>query len=268
MISAIKTAIKFFNEQRIHSLNNIPPLGALIKHKKQPKKLFFFTMDDLWEKTNTSDLKRLAGILDKHRIKGAFFITPYYDYHELSAEKAKQFGKILKNHEIAMHGIRHKRDLMDLDSKERVCELRHCKKFLEDRFDRKIYGYRSPMFLRNRHLLNELASLGFLYNSDQFLFRPYPFVKDNISVIPCHDKCDPFAMGLDDKGILDLVKSKIEYSIKSGKPYVFLMHAYDINKKNLLIVEKIFGELKSKGFIINSSISDFAKSVYFRRKDE
>ena len=244
MIDKIKTAIKLYNEQGIHSLSNIPPLSALIKPKKQSKNLFFFTMDDIWEKTSVSDLKRLIILLDRYKVKGTFFITPYYNHNELSAEKARQFKEILKNHDIAMHGIRHHKDLIGLDSKERIYELNHCKKFLESRFNRQIYGYRSPYFLRNNQLINELASLDFQYNSDQFLFRPYPFVKDKITVIPCHDKCDPFSMGLDEEGILNFVKSKLEYSIKSGKPYVFLMHAYDINEKNLSIIEKIFKELK------------------------
>jgi peptidoglycan/xylan/chitin deacetylase (PgdA/CDA1 family) len=261
MISTIKTAIKFFSEQGIHSLNHITPPSALIMPKILSENAFFFTMDDVWEKTSISDLKRLISLLDKHRVKGTFFITPYYGYNALSAEKAKQFKKILGKQEIAMHGIRHNGDLIKISNKERIYELSHCKKFLEKKLKIKIKGYRSPYFLRNRHLLKELASLGFLYNSDQFLFRPYPFVKDEIAVIPCHDKCDPFAMGLNDESILNLVKSKIEYSIKSRKPYVFLMHAYDINEKNIGILSKIFEKAKSKGFIADLSLSDFAFSL-------
>ena len=219
-------------------------------------------MDDVWEKTSISDLKKLISLLDKREVKGTFFITPYYNYNELSAEKANQLKKILKNHEIAMHGIRHKRDLIGIDSKERIYELNHCKKFLETSFNRTIYGYRSPKFLRNRHLLEELSSLGFLYNSDQFLFRPYPFVKDKIAVIPCHDKCDPFALNVDKSEILELIARKLVYSEISGKPYVFLMHAYDINEKNLAILDKILSEVKSHEFIQSLSLSDFSKSLF------
>jgi len=255
-MGSIKTAFRFLKEHRIHLLSHIPPLKSLKQQNFQ--KIFFFTMDDIWEKTSVYDLKRLVRVLGKHDTKGTFFITPYYNYAEISSEKAIQFNKILKNHEIAMHGIRHNRDLIGINSKERIYELSRCKKFLENRLNREIYGYRSPKFLRNRYLLEELSSSGFLYNSDQFLFRPYPFVKDKIAVIPCHDKCDPFAMGLDDKGILDLVKSKLEYSIKSGKPYAFLMHAYDINEKNISLLKKIFEEVKSRGLIANLSLSDFS----------
>ena len=262
MIDKIKAAFRFFNEQRAHSLNHIPPLNALIKKEMPPWNIFFFTMDDIWEKTSISDLKRLTCLLNKHKIKGTFFITPYYDYNDLSAKKANQLKETFKNHEIAMHGIRHNKDLIGLNPKERIYELSHCKKFLENRLNRKIYGYRSPKFLRNRHLLEELSSSGFLYNSDQFLFRPYPFVKDKIAVIPCHDKCDPFALNVDKSEILELIARKLVYSEISGKPYVFLMHAYDINEKNLAILDKILSEVKSHEFIQSLSLSDFSKSLF------
>jgi len=263
MISAIKTAIKFFNEQGIHSLNNIPPLRALIKNQKSSKNIFFFTMDDVWEKTNLSDLKRLASILDKHRVKGTFFVTPYYNNIELSEKKAEQIRKMLEGHEFAQHGLCHTKEDMSLNAKE----LRSGKNFLEKRLKTKIYGYRAPKFLRNRYLLNELASLGFLYNSDQFLLRPYPFVKDKITVIPCHDKCDPFALNWNEKATLSLVKSKIKYSVKSGKPYVFLMHAYDINQNNLNILDKILKEAKRNGLKVDMSLADFAK-FFIKSKGE
>jgi len=262
MISTIKTAAKFFYGQGIHSFNQFPPLSSLVRRNKHLKEMFFFTMDDIWEDTNIADLKKLISLLQKYRVKGTFFITPYYNYKELSAEKAGQLKEIFESHEIAMHGIRHKRDLICLSSKERIYELKYCKNFLEKRFGVKISGYRSPSFLRNSHLLKELASSGFLYNSDQFLFRPHPFVKDKMAVIPTHDKCDPFPMGLDEKGILDLVGSKLKYCIKNRKPYVFLMHAYDINRKNLAVLDKIFSETASKGFVVNLSVSDFAKYFF------
>jgi peptidoglycan/xylan/chitin deacetylase (PgdA/CDA1 family) len=258
-MSIIKNAFIFFREHKIHLFSHIPPLRYL--KPKQFQNIFFFTIDDIWEKTSISDLKKLINLLEKYGIKGTFFITPYYNYHEISAEKANQFKKILKNHEIAMHGIRNKNDLINLNSEERIYELSHCKKFLEKKFKRAIKGYRSPKFLRNSFLLKELDSAGFLYCSDQFLLRPYPFVKDKMLVIPCHDKCDPFSMNLNGAEILGLVKSKLDYSAKNGKSYVFLMHAYDINEKNLAVLDKIFDELKSKNFVLDLSLLDFSKSL-------
>jgi len=263
MRTAIKTAIKFLNEQRIHSSNIIPPPRTLIKNKEfSHKGIFFFTMDDIWEKTNIYNLKKIKNLLDKYQIKGTFFITPYYDYHELSKKKAGEIENLLKTQEIAMHGIRHKRDLIESNTKERIYELKHGKKLLEKRFNKKIQGYRSPNFLRNRNLLKDLASTGFTYNSDQFLLRPYPFIKNKLVVIPCHDKCDPFSMNLNKKEIIKMINRKLNYYASNDKPYVFLMHPEDINKKNLSVLSKIFQKVKSKGFVTNSSLSDFSKKLW------
>jgi len=260
MTNRIMTAAKFFDEQGIHSLNHIPPITALMKSKKSPEKLFFFTVDDVWEKTSISNLKKLARILDEYLVRCTFFITPYYHHDGLSEKKSEKLGGILKRHEIAMHGIRHDHDLVGINLKERVYELRHCKRFLEKRFGKRIYGYRSPNFLRNKDLLKELASSGFLYNSDQFLFRPYPFMKDKIAVVPAHDKCDPFALGWDESQVLELIERKLDYSEASGKPYVFLMHAYDINGRNLSILRQIFGKMKSMGFTAELALADYIKT--------
>ena len=261
MISTIKTAIKFFNEQGIHSLNNIPPIKALTKNKKLHQKVFLFTVDDVWEKTSISNLRKLVRILDEYEVKCTFFITPYYHYDELSAEKAEKLKGILKSHEIAMHGIRHNRDLMRISPKEGIYELRHCKRFLEKRFNRRIYGYRSPDFLRDRRLLKELVRSGFLYNSDQFLFRPYPFMLDKMAILPIHDRCDPFALESDESEILELIGERLACSEASGKPYIFLMHPYDLDEKNMSILIKIFEKVKSRGFVTNLTLGDIAEKL-------
>jgi len=256
----IKHAFKFLRKNGINSLNFIPPVHSLIG--KEKLNAFFFTMDDISEKSNLLNLKRLSDLLDKYGIRGTFFVIPSFKHNLLSAKKAGAIKQILKKHEFAQHGIWHDKTEEKLGENHFSIMLTEGKKLLEEKLKTKIYGYRSPYFSRRRFLPKILSKEGFIYNSDQFLFRPYPFIKDNLVVIPCHDKCDPFSIELCDKSILDLVTSKIEYSIKSGKPYVFLMHAQDINEKNLAILDKIFAEAKSQDFIVDLSLSDISTSLF------
>jgi peptidoglycan/xylan/chitin deacetylase (PgdA/CDA1 family) len=233
-MGSLKQILKLLKEQGINSFNLIPPIRA--RHI-QTKPVFLFTVDDIWENTDNTSLSKLATILNKNNIKATFFITPYYHNVVLSQKKADQIADILKGHEFAQHGVYHVYN-------EDLSLIKEAKLFLEKRLKTRISGYRSPFFFRTKALFSELSDLGFKYNSDQFLFRPKPFIQKNIAIIPCHDKCDPFAMNLDDKNILILVKSKLEYSIKSRKPYVFLMHSQDLSDENLKILSEIFDEVK------------------------
>jgi|GEM_PF-3877044 len=272
-MSKLRVISNILKDQGINIINHIPPIDAfkypVSKYKNitislfpnAAKSIFLFTIDDLWEKTNLHDLKKLLRLLRKKSIKGTFFITPFYNHIKLSQKKALEIKSFLKGHELAQHGVWHTKELMKLSHKKRTSAIRSGKNFLEKRLNTKILGYRSPKFIRKKRFFRDLSKLEFLYNSDQFLFQPNPFIREsNFVIIPVYEKCDPFALGLSKQNLTGFVKTKIDSAIKHKKIYAFLVHTYDLsNKGTINALKEIFNEVNRKKLFTNFSLSDFAK---------
>src|SRR6266516_4069112 len=83
----------------------------------------------------------LIGILDKHRVKGTFFVLGWLATHRPEVVRAI----VEAGHEIASHGFRHQR-VSSLDAEAFREDLRSSKHALEDLTGSVVLGYRAPSF--------------------------------------------------------------------------------------------------------------------------
>jgi len=110
--------------------------------------------------------QRLLGLLDRHGVKGTFFVLGWVaEQHPGLVREIRACG-----HEIACHGFSH--DLV-YDQKPEVFrnETKRAKLFLEDTLGEAVQGYRAASYSVTRRslwALDALAEAGFSYDSSIF----------------------------------------------------------------------------------------------------
>ncbi|MEQ1554182.1 MAG: polysaccharide deacetylase family protein [Ferruginibacter sp.] len=108
----------------------------------------------------------ILDLLDKHSIKGTFFVLGILAKHK--QELLKKIHQ--KGHEIALHGQYHE-SLPSISLDKIKADLEESTKIVTDIIGQNIYGYRAPFFSMNKKrlvVLEILASMGFVYDSSIF----------------------------------------------------------------------------------------------------
>ncbi len=126
------------------------------------------TREDWKSKKSTveKNTEKILDILDKHNIKGTFFILGWI------ARENKKLIKLIadRNHEVACHGFSH--DIAyQLDQEKLYSDILKSKTMLEDICEQKVIGYRAPSFSISDQVLNILKSLNFKYDSSYNPFK-------------------------------------------------------------------------------------------------
>jgi len=114
-------------------------------------------------------LNNYLEILGHHDIKSTLFTLSSL----APIVKDELIYAIKNNHEIASHGVKHKRPLT-MSKNEFVEDARKSKKDLEDIIGSKIVGYRAPCFSLNNELVKKLIEIGYEYDSSAINFRKNP----------------------------------------------------------------------------------------------
>ena len=124
--------------------------------------------------------------LERHSIRTTFFVL---------SELAEHLGGKLRamaaaGHEIASHGVAHKRPLkMTVD--EFADDLRQSKATLENVVQQSVEGFRAPCFSMDRTRLETVRTAGYTYDSSRIDFTGHPLygsldVADFDAVAPGH----------------------------------------------------------------------------------
>ncbi len=97
-------------------------------------------------------LNNILKILDRNNIKATFFTTAVF------AKAYPILIKIIaKKHEIALHALDHTDDYSKFSNKETYKRLKKAKEIIEKIINKKIYGFRAPLFRRiNPTILKKL----------------------------------------------------------------------------------------------------------------
>lgn len=113
--------------------------------------------------------------LEQFNIKATFFING----EALNYLVKKGFSQRIVNgeHEVASHGYRHI-DYRVLSKDAIFYELGEYKRILEEVFNRRVYGYRSPQFRIDIGIVAVLKETGYLYDSS--IFYPHCLSAANI----------------------------------------------------------------------------------------
>jgi len=111
----------------------------------------------------------LLGILDRHSVKGTFFVLGWLAEHR--PEVVRRIAEA--GHEIASHGFSHER-VTSLDAARLREDLRSSKRALEDLVGRIVIGYRAPSFSivpGYEWAFDVLIEEGYRYDSSLFPIR-------------------------------------------------------------------------------------------------
>ncbi len=258
--------IKALNAKGLDLFMHFPPISALRKPLLS-NEFFLFTCDDLSEKTDLSDLKGLAWMLKKFKVKGTFFVIPKVYGKTLSKEKAAEMTAILKGHEIAQHGLTHERNEIVKEKKETRKKLvSEGKKILEERFGKKVDGYRSPRFHLHRGREKELKENGFLYSSDSYFFKPKTWkTAEGLRVVPAESVCDPIMQfQYSEEKAMEFTEKMLK-RIEEKKFFVFLFHIQSFGEGKK-ILEKILGKVKEKNIETGCSLKEFVEKLEAKGK--
>ena len=122
-----------------------------------------------WESRVTTNTHRLLKLLDRHNVKGTFFVVGWI---------AQRYPRLVREvhacgHEIASHGYWH-RLIYELSPQDFRHELRRSREVLEDATGARITAHRAPSFsITNRSLwaLEVLVEEGFSLDSSIFPIR-------------------------------------------------------------------------------------------------
>lgn len=108
-------------------------------------------------------------IIDSHGLPSTLF-----SLSDVAPLVKNELTSALKNkHEIASHGVSHKRPLT-LSSSEFKEDLRISKNQIENTVGAEILGYRAPCFSMNNNLMKHLFEIGFKYDSSAINFSSHP----------------------------------------------------------------------------------------------
>lgn len=114
-------------------------------------------------------LNNFLEIVDNHNIKTTLFtlsdVAPNVRNELVFAEK--------NNHEIASHGVSHKRPLT-ISLSDFKDDLSLSKNTLEQLVGTKVVGYRAPCFSLNNLLIQEIINVGYKYDSSAINFSSHP----------------------------------------------------------------------------------------------
>ena len=105
-----------------------------------------------------SQLPRLLDLLDRHGVSATFFIVA-----GMLDTCAELFGQVAERHEIASHGLTHRR-LTDLDARTVETELRDSMARLET-LGAPVRGFRSPFLMTPAGWASRLRRAGYAYDS-------------------------------------------------------------------------------------------------------
>lgn len=114
-------------------------------------------------------LDRLLALLERHRVRGTFFILCWDD------ARMRPFVRAIRDagHELASHGSSH-RLVYDQDPATFRAEVERSKAYLEEVSGQPVLGYRAPSYSvtgRSLWALAELARAGFRYDSSIYPMR-------------------------------------------------------------------------------------------------
>jgi polysaccharide deacetylase family protein (PEP-CTERM system associated) len=129
--------------------------GAIARHDWKSKK-----------STVEKNTEKILGILDKHNIKGTFFVLGWI------VKENKELIKLIakNNHEIACHGFAH--DIAyHLNQDILYSDISDSKTILEEICSQEVVGYRAPSFSISDDVLEVLKRLNFEYDSSYNPFR-------------------------------------------------------------------------------------------------
>lgn len=116
-----------------------------------------------------TQLPRLLELLDRHDARATFFIVA-----EMLGTCADLFRTTAERHEIASHGLTHRR-LTDLDAAGVDVELRESRRLLET-LGTRVRGFRSPFLMTPPNWARRLRRAGYAYDSSSG--RCYPSLRN------------------------------------------------------------------------------------------
>jgi hypothetical protein len=104
-------------------------------------------------------LPKFVEILDRNEIRATFFVTG-----NIVPKFSKELRKIAKKHEIACHGLNHKR-LTEKPLEQVKSELKEAKKIIKRNVGVNPVGFRAPALIIDEKILEILPEIGFKYDS-------------------------------------------------------------------------------------------------------
>ncbi|MFH1545571.1 MAG: polysaccharide deacetylase family protein [archaeon] len=239
-------------------LNQFHPINANYR-KEFSEPLFFFTCDDIGKHDSIEDITELAKILDSNKVKATFFVVP----KGINSTYAKKLSSLLRNHEIAQHGITHQKKELTKEPIAVITEkLKNERMLLESKFNRKIIGYRSPYFVWKRGMEKALKEAGFEYNSESYFFNPWSWkTREGLWCIPVESIGDIIThFEFNEKKTIDFMEHKLEHIKKQKKLFVFLFHIQSM-KKGKTTLKKILSIAKKHGIKTEYSLGDFVAKL-------
>jgi peptidoglycan/xylan/chitin deacetylase (PgdA/CDA1 family) len=117
----------------------------------------FYIVTTSWDDGHRLDLK-LASLLDKYRIKGTFYISPFYLRDRLTEDEIRE---ISKHHEIGAHTLTHP-DLISISINEAVKEIKGSKLYLERILEYDVDMFCYPKGKYNQKIKELVKKIGFL----------------------------------------------------------------------------------------------------------
>ncbi len=113
--------------------------------------------------TYTEGLPRLLDILDKHGVRGTFFLVGremQKRSHRATIRRIVESG-----HEVANHTMNHHPNFGGLSREEKVEEIENMARAAEDLTGQKVVGFRAPVHWIDRVTMDVLEERGYLYDS-------------------------------------------------------------------------------------------------------
>lgn len=113
--------------------------------------------------TYTEGLPRLLDILDKHRVRGTFFLVGRETQkrtHRAIIQRIAESG-----HEIANHTMNHPPNFGALPREVKIQEIENMARAAEDITGQKVVGFRAPVYWIDRVTMDLLEERGYLYDS-------------------------------------------------------------------------------------------------------
>lgn len=137
-------------------------------------KYFLISFDD-----NTVHDRRVVELLNKYALKGTFFINSGTVGKPGYITK-KEMKNLYKGHEVGAHTINHT-NLIELDKKEVLHQIKEDIEFIEIYSGQKVYGFNYPFGEYNDTVIDVIKDLGIKYartsKSSKVCEAPHDFYK-------------------------------------------------------------------------------------------
>ena len=166
---------------------------------------------------------KILDIFDKNSAKGTFFVSS-----EILPKHNDSIKKIIsRGHEIASHGHSHTFDY-DLKSRDELYnEMKISKELLEDISQKRVLGFRTPAFKRNKYSDEILEELDFIYDSStskialKGRYEPMQYANsDKLAYVAISSIYDKFPAGIKWINLFGL-------KLTGGEPYIIYAHPFD-----------------------------------------